>query len=567
MKLHLLVSGLLAMVGLVPVQAESATPSGTPEQPAPAPTQRPNIVFIVSDDHAASALGSGENDSPIPLPNFHKLADQGMVFDRSYCTNSLCGPSRACIITGRHSHMNGFLFNEDSQKPFDGSQPTFPQMLQKAGYQTALFGKWHLKSNPTGFDTWQIFPEQGNYYNPVFIVPDQNGQSTHEETVDGYATNIVTDKSIDWLEHRDKSKPFLLYVGHKAPHRPWTPPINYLGKVDVSKLTPPANLMDDYANRPEILKKNEQTIAKHMALYSDLKVIEDLVPTELRKQLLNPGYEWQLKELDRMKPAEREAWLKYYSKRTKDLVDGWNSGKLKDPKALTEWKWRAYMEDYLSCIKSVDENVGRLVEYLDKNGLSKNTLVVYVGDQSFFTGEHGLYDKRWIFEETLRMPLIMRWPGTIAAGVRSKAVVQNIDYAPTFMEITGNDTKENMDTFQGVSLTPLFKDGEIPMGWRSSIYYCFYENPGEHNCPRHDGIRTDRYTFARIWTSGEWMLFDNEKDPNQMKNVYGDPEYKDVVAELTELYNKAREQYKVPADCPGEAGTPIPRFEARWDSK
>lgn len=524
--------------------------------------KRPNILFILSDDHACNALGTGKHDSPIPLPNFNKLGKQGMVFDRSFCGNSICGPSRASILTGRHSHMNGFVFN--GQKPFDGAQPTYPKMLQAGGYQTAVFGKWHLESHPTGFDTWQIFPGQGSYYNPDFIVPNENGKGTHNEKVMGYATDVVTDKALEWLDNRDKEKPFLLVIGHKAPHRAWTPPIRHLGKVDVSKLPLPSTLHDDYANRPEFLKKNQQTIGNHMAIYSDLKVIKDMVPEDMRKDIVSPGYGWELGELNRMTPEEKEAWLKYYSSRTNDLVKGMKSGKLKDKKAFTEWKWRAYIEDYLGCVKAVDDNVGRVIDYLDKNGLSRDTLVVYAGDQSFYLGEHGMYDKRWIFEESLRMPLIMRWPGKIAPGVRSQTIVQNIDYAPTFCETAGLASPENMATFQGISLSPLFKDGKAPNDWRKSIYYCFYENPGEHNCPRHDGVRTDQYTLAYIWTSDEWMLFDLGKDPEQMKNVYDDPAYKSVRDALTQEYNRLRKVYKVPDGIPGKDG-PKPEFKADWD--
>ncbi|MEG0838018.1 MAG: sulfatase [Akkermansia sp.] len=552
----------LSTLGALGLCSLLATPSQAASTNTP-PSNRPNILFIISDDHAVQALGTCKNDSPIKLPNFHKLAQQGMVFDRSFCTNSLCGPSRACILTGRHSHKNGYLFN--GQHPFDGSQPTYPQMLQKSGYQTAIFGKWHLDSNPTGFDTWNIVPNQGDYYNPNFIIPNPQGKGTHQERVAGYATDIITDKAISWLDQRDKEKPFLLVVSNKAPHRAWSPPTRLLGKIDISHLTPPANFHDDYANRPEFLKKNQQTIAKHMAIYSDLKVIKDQVPENIRKDIVSPGYGWDFGELKRMTPEEKKAWIAYYSKRTADLVDGMKSGRLKDPKAFAEWKWRAYMEDYLACIKAVDENVGRVMEYLKKNNLDKNTLVVYVGDQGFYLGEHGMYDKRWIFDESLRMPLIMRWQGKITPGVRSNTIVQNIDYAPTFCTIAGANTPENMKTFQGLNLTPLFKTGKTPENWRDAVYYCFYENPGEHNAPRHDGIRTSRYTLSYIWTSDEWMLFDLKKDPSQMKNVYADPQYKDIVKKLKTRYQELRQQYKVPENCPGKTGTPIPKLAPSWD--
>ncbi len=553
MNLRITFTGLLlGCAALVPAMAQQARNSA----------KRPNIVFILTDDHACNALGTDKHDSPIPLPNFHKLGQQGMVFDRSFCGNSICGPSRASILTGRHSHMNGFVFN--FQKPFDGSQPTYPKMLQAGGYQTAMFGKWHLESNPTGFDTWEALPNQGDYYNPNFIIPNENGRGTHQKQFMGYATDIITDKALTWLDGRDKSKPFLLVIGHTAPHRAWAPPVRYLGKIDVSKLPLPETLYDDYAHRHEFLKKNQQTIARHMSLYSDLKVLKDLVPQDMRKKVESPGYGWDFGEFNRMNDEEKAAWVEYRTKRTNDLVKGMQNGRLSDPKKLIEWKWRAYMEDYMGCVKAVDDSVGQVIEYLDKNNLSKDTLVVYAGDQSFYLGEHGMYDKRWIFEESFRMPLIMRWPGKIAAGVRSTALVQNIDYAPTFCKITGLDTAENMKTFQGVPLTPLFKDGKAPKDWRNSLYYCFYEHPGEHNCPRHDGIRTNQFTFAYIWTSDEWMMFDLAKDPQQMKNVYDDPKYKPMRDKLMTEYNRLRKLYKVPEGIPGKDG-PKPQFEASWD--
>ncbi len=514
----------------------------------------PNIVLIITDDHSYQTLGTCEKDSPVPLPNFHRLADEGMVFDRSYCANSLCGPSRACIYTGRHSHMNGFLANAQG-KPFDGSQPTFPKMLQKAGYQTAVFGKWHLESNPTGFDHWEIFPNQGSYYNPDFISLAPNGKKQVLREP-GYATELVTKKSLNWLDQRDPSKPFMLVVGHKAPHRNWNPAIKNLGKIKsfVEKLNPPSNLEDNFDNRPGFLKKNQQSLQNHFAVWSDEHLIKELIPQDLQKQIVCPGYGWGMGELNRMSPQEKEAWLEYYRARTKSLVADLRSGKIKTKSDILKRRWQHYMEDYLSTLLSVDESVGEIIDYLDKNKLSENTIVLYCGDQGFFMGEHGWYDKRWILEESFRMPLIMRWPGRIKAGVRSQAMVQEIDYAPTFCSLAGINTPENMNTFQGRSLIPLFKTGADEAFADRPLYYAFYENPGEHNAPRHDGIRTQRYTFARIWTSDEWMMFDNEKDPKQMNNVYGSANYAQDVQKLNQLYHQARSQYQVPDNLPGVRG-------------
>ena len=409
------------------------------------PDQRPNIVVIVTDDHSYQTLGTCEKDSPMPYPNFRKLADEGMVFDRSYCANSLCGPSRACIYTGRHSHMNGYLFNEHAA-PFDGSQPTFPKMLQKAGYQTAIVGKWHLEaippgakgdtskyeSDPTGFDYWEIFPGQGNYFNPDFITPGKDGKRV-VKTEPGYATELVTQKSLKWLDQRDKNKPFMLVVGHKAPHRCWCPSIQNLGRAKqyADAIDPPANLEDDFADRPEFLKMTEQTLLNHFNVWSDEHLIKEVVPEDIQKMLscpesktLHTQYDWEMPEWVRMDPQQKEAWYNYHKARTVQLVKDIKNGKIKTQRDILLRRWRHYMEDYLGTVLSVDESIGQIMDYLKQNGLDRNTLVLYCGDQGFYMGEHGMYDKRWIFEESLRMPLIMRWPGHIRPGVRSSAIIQ-----------------------------------------------------------------------------------------------------------------------------------------------
>lgn len=551
--------------------ALAATASWTQAAPSETPAGRPNILVIITDDHSCQTLGTCAEDSPMPYPNFHKLAEEGMVFDRSYCANSLCGPSRACIYTGRHSHRNGYLFNEHA-KPFDGAQPTFPKMLQKAGYQTAIVGKWHLESNPTGFDYWEIFPGQGSYFNPDFITPGKNGKRAVRREP-GYATELVTKKSLDWLDKRDQSKPFMLVVGHKAPHRCWCPSIQNLGKAKkyVDALKPPTNLSDDFSNRPEFLKSNEQTLLNHFNPWSDEHLIREAVPEDLRPLLESPvsqtmrtKYEWEMPEWNRMSPEQVKAWRSYHLERTKKLVEDVRAGRIKTRNDVLLRRWKHYMEDYLGTVLSVDESIGELMDYLKKNGLEENTLVLYCGDQGFYMGEHGLYDKRWILEESFRMPLIMKWKGRIKPGVRSNAMVQELDYAPTFCEVAVADTPENMATFQGRSLTPLFADGEAPSFMDRPLYYAFYENPGEHNAPRHDGLRTNRYTFSYLWTSGEWMLFDNEKDPAQMQNVYGKPAYAKTVEELKKLYGRLRKEYQVPDGFPGATGKLY--VEPQWNS-
>lgn len=568
--------------------------------------ERPNILFIITDDHAVQALGSGEKDSPVPLPGFRRLAQEGMVFDRAYCANSLCGPSRACMLTGRHSNNNAFLYNYGGPA-FNGNQPTYPKMLQAAGYQTGIVGKWHLISQPTGFHSWQVFPSQGDYWNPTFLTAGPNGK-TQSHVERGYVTDIVTTKAIDWMENRDKSKPFALIVGHKAPHRNWIVAPRHLAKIKeyVAKMQPPATLDDDWQNRPDFLKLNRQTIGWDLCNWNDSHLMGDLIPFDVMKEIVpkeqlermirNGRFKGEIPadfdigkhtplyapktnlgfNLNFLDPGLKDIYREFYATRTKEFVALFQAGKIQSQHDMTLLRWRWYMEDYLGTILAVDESVSALLDYLDSHGLSENTLVIYVGDQGFYMGEHGLYDKRWIFEESLRMPLIMRWKGHIAPGIRSQAMVQNIDYAPTIMDVTGNNTQENARTFDGISLTPLFATGSAPAFGDRPLYYAFYEQPGEHNAPRHDGVRTSRYTLAHIWTltpeekksgvrkpSNEWMLFDNEKDPAQMRNVSQDPEYKDVMDSLLKTYHELRTQYRVPADCPG-SGPKIPDYKPSW---
>ncbi len=568
--------------------------------------QRPNILFIITDDHAVQSMGTNDKDSPIPLPGFRKLANEGMVFDRAYCANSLCGPSRACMLTGRHSHRNGFLFNYGGPS-FDGSQPTYPKMLQAAGYQTGIVGKWHLHSQPTGFDSWQVFPGQGEYWNAGYQTQGADGK-TKFHTEKGYVTDMLTTKAIDWMENRDKSKPFALIVGQKAPHRNWMPHARHLEAIrkHVAKLTPPDTLNDDWSDRPEFLALNRQSVSRDLCNWNDNHLMGELIPFEVMKEIVPKGQLRRMVDNGRFKgeiPAEfdweahtpkfapvtnysfglggipegiREVYRKYFNERTEAFVKDFRAGKIQTQQDMNAYRWRWYMEDYLGTLLAVDESISTLLHYLDTHGLSENTLVIYVGDQGFYLGEHGLYDKRWIFEESFRMPLIMRWKGHIKPGTRSQAMVQNIDYAPTIAEVAGANTQENMSTFQGKSLTPLFATGEAAEFSNRPLYYAFYEQPGEHNAPRHDGFRNARYTFARIWTptpeerkagvrkpGNEWMLIDNLKDPQQMRNVATDPEYAEVMEQMRALYLELREQYKVPENCPGESGRP-PAFAPSW---
>lgn len=506
---------------------------------SPRKQKQPNILLIISDDHAVNSLGI-KNKSINYLPSLDKLAKEGMIFDRSYCCNSICGPSRAAILTGRHSHKNGFVSHVWNK--FDGTQPTYAKMLKENGYQTGYIGKWHLNSDPVGFDYWDIVPGQGSYYSPDFY------GTKGRRRVPGYATDIITDLALDWMQNRDKEKPFMLVVGHKAPHRAWLPATRHLGKVDVSRLPVPATLYDDFSNRPQAVAKNEMMIANHMSWGSDLKIQMEKIPEHLKKTI--PKWYGMEGDIARMNDEEKAAWEKYRSKRTEDLLDGLKpGGKLHDRKAMIEWKWRAYMQDYLAVLLAVDESIGKLTSYIDKEGLGEDTLIIYCSDQSFFLGEHGFYDKRWVFEESSKMPLIMRWKGQITPGTVSKALVQNIDYAPTFADISGSDTSKM--GFQGKSLQPLFKTGKAK-DWRRSLYYAYYEWPSEHNVARHDAVITDRYTLAYLPFTKEWMMFDMEKDPQQMKNVVDDPSYKKTVDQLKKEYLFLRKHYDVPDNLPGD---------------
>lgn len=528
---------------MFPSRADNNKPDG----------KKPNIILIISDDHAVQALGI-KDKSINYLPNLNKLAEEGMLFNKSYCCNSICGPSRAAIMTGRHSHKNGFVSHVWNK--FDGSQPTYPKMLQKAGYRTGYIGKWHLNSDPVGFDYWDILPGQGCYYSPDFY--GSNGK----KRINGYATDIITDLALDWLKGRDKEKPFMLVVGHKAPHRPWMPAARHLNKVDISKMSPPKNFYDDYKDRPEVLAENEMTIARHFRWGGDVKILSEQVPDELQKFISNTKGTLQ-REFDGMDDQDKKAWQQYREQRTKSLVEGLKEGgKLHDPKAMAEWKWRVYMQDYLAVLLAIDESVGKITQYVDNEGLDKDTIIIYCSDQGFFLGEHGMYDKRWAFEESAMMPLIMRWKGKIAPGKESEALVQNIDYAPTFADLAGADTSDM--GFQGRSLVPLFKTG-ASKDWRSSLYYAYYEWPAEHNVARHDAIITDRYMLAYFPRTREWMMFDNKNDPAQMDNLAGKEEFKDVREQLKEEYKKLRLYYGVPDGLPGatrEKIFPVPSWDA-----
>ena len=497
---------------------------------------RPNILFVFTDDHAAHSIGAygGRLAKLDPTPTIDRLAKEGMLFRNCFCTNSICGPSRAVILTGKHSHLNGFMVNGDR---FDGSQQTFPKLLQKAGYQTAVIGKWHLASDPTGFDHWAVLFGQGPYYNPAFSTPETPTRK-EAKPVTGYTTDIITDKALDWLKNgRDKSKPFLLMFQHKAPHREWCPEPDYFNLYEETEIPEPPDLFDDYGGgRTSALKTQEMTVAEHLTP-RDLKFVP---PQNLTEEQL-------------------ARWNAFYEPLNQKFRDARLAGK-----DLVRWKYQRYMKDYLRCVRSVDDNLKRVLDYLDESGLAKNTVVVYSSDQGFYLGDKGWYDKRWMYEESLRMPLIVRWPGVVKPGSENKDLVQNLDFAETFLDIAGVDVPADM---QGRSIVPLLK-GQTPKDWRESIYYHYYEYPAVHMVQRHYGVRTDRYKLVHYYLIDEWELFDLQKDPNERHNAYADPGYAEVVKKLKGELRRLREQYRVPEDKrPATRPKPNPKAKGKAKAK
>lgn len=483
----------------------------------------PNIVFIFTDDHTAravSAYGSVVNETP----NLDRIANEGMRFTQCLVTNAICAPSRAVVLTGKHSHLNGQLTNGNR---FDGTQQTFPKLLQSAGYQTSMIGKWHLQSAPTGFDHWQVLIGQGPYYNPRFLTPGDTIQ------IEGYTTDIITDLALDWLtSERDPSKPFLLMYQHKAPHREWHPGPKHFELYADQAIPEPPNLFDDYSNRGSAAAEQGMTIAKHMN-------VEDLKLTAPRS----------------MNEEQAATWDAVYGPRNKAFQEANLEGD-----DLTRWKYQRYAKEYLRTVAGVDENVGRVLDYLDEHNLAENTVVIYSSDQGWYLGEHGWYDKRWMYEESLVTPLMVRWPDQIQPGSVNHAMVSNLDFAATFLDLAGIRIPDDL---QGRSLKPLFL-GNRPDDWRTSHYYHYYEYPGYHCVERHYGVRTDRYKLIHFYTRDEWELFDLQTDPMEMNNVYEQATYSSTVNELKVELAHLRELYRVPEDerptgpcIPNERGAPI----------
>lgn len=498
-------------------------------------TKRPNIIYMMSDDHgyqAISAYGFGLNNTP----NIDKLVEKGMLFTRAFVTNSICGPSRAVMLTGKHSHINGF---KDNHSRFNGDQPTVAKYLHAAGYQTALVGKWHLESDPQGFDYWNIVPGQGSYYNPDFI------EMGIRKRVPGYVTNITTDFAINWLNNRDKEKPFFLVYQQKAPHRNWMPEEKYYHLFDSTKFPVPSNYFDKYKTRTRAAKEQEMEVATDMNYAYDLKLAFDLT----REERVGLANMWQ-GIYDRFTPEQKKTWEAAYG----PMIEAFKKANLSGDE-LAVWKYQRYMKDYLRCVQSVDDNVGRLMTYLEENNLEENTIVIYTSDQGFYLGEHGWFDKRFMYEESFRTPLIIKWPGVTNKKATTSAMVQNLDFAETILDMAGLSIPADM---QGKSFAPLLR-GTQKGPVHDVLYYHFYENV-EHKVAKHVGVRTDRYKLISFYENKEWELYDLKKDKSEMNNVYNDPGYAAVKEMMYKKLLQAKKQYRDTVQIPVMTFKPVPKI-------
>ena len=485
---------------------------------------RPNILYIMSDDHAYQAIscyGGGINKTP----NLDRLAAQGVRFSNSFCTNSVCAPSRAVLLTGKYSHLNGVI---DNVETFDGAQETFPKILQRGGYTTAVFGKWHLKSDPTGFDYWNILPGQGLYYNPDFI---EMGKRTRRP---GYVTDLITDDFINWIRRQKSGTPFCALLHHKAPHRNWMPDLKHLSMYEGEEIPLPETFNDDYSTRSDAARLQEMRIADHLTLSTDLKFEPDTTGGSVSKEDRANLRDWGMM-FRRLDEEQQKAWRAAYGPRNEAFRKSGLKGE-----SLARWKYDRYIKDYLRCIASIDDNVGRVLDYLDQSGLAENTIVIYTSDQGFYLGEHGWFDKRFMYEESLRMPLLVRYPAEVRPRVSGEMVL-NLDFAPTFLDYAGASIPEEM---QGESLRGVLQ-GKTPGDWRKSIYYHYYEYPGWHMVKRHYGVRTERFKLMHFYYDIDaWEMYDLQNDPHELNNIYADPRYAGTVAELKTELERLRRKYK-----------------------
>ncbi|MEJ2113721.1 MAG: sulfatase [Flavobacteriaceae bacterium] len=493
--------------------------------------KRPNIVYIMADDHAEQAISAyGHPISQLaPTPNIDRIANEGALFRNNFCTNSICGPSRAVVLTGKFSHVNGFRMNGDR---FDGSQQTFPKLLQKAGYNTAVIGKWHLHGLPQGFDYWNILTDQGNYYNPDFISINQETKVADTTRIRGYATDIITEDAITYLKGaKESDKPFMLMLQHKAPHRNWMPALRHVNKYDSIQFPLPETYFTAHEGSLGS-KDQQQTIYKDMYEGHDLKMTKEKGSSELA---WNP---W-LTDFERMTPEQRTAWDEAYQTKNDAFHDANLSGR-----ALAEWKGQRYLQEYLATIASVDEGVGKVLDFLKENGLAENTIVVYTTDQGFYLGEKGWFDKRYMYEESLAMPLLIQYPGHIEAGSEINALTQNLDFAETFLDFAGVKIPSDM---QGKSLRPLLeKTIDKKEDFRDAVYYHYYDFPAFHMVKKHYGVRTNRFKLMHFYDNIDtWELYDLEEDPQEIQNQIDNPDYDEIEALLRIRLTELQKQYEV----------------------
>ncbi|CAN5361359.1 hypothetical protein BH09SUM1_BH09SUM1_18130 [soil metagenome] len=496
------------------------------QPPAKPAAKRPNIILIFSDDHGWQTI-SAYSKKLMKTPNLDRIANEGMLFQKAYVPNPICGPSRACVLTGKYSHVNGYYWN--GKKPFNTDQWCFPRSMQGAGYETAIIGKWHLgdEAIPPGFNFSSVLTGQGPYYNPVFL-QDVKGDGVREKvSFTGYTTDIITDEAIKWLDGRgargEGEKPFMLMVQNKAPHRPWMPNIKDLDEFENDTIPEPPTLFEDYTGMPRA------------ARIADMRIADTMNARDLK-----------LEEMPGLNDEQRAAWNAVYGPRNA----AFRALNLKGAD-LVRWKYQRYIKDYMRCIRSVDDNVGRLLNYLDEKKLTENTIVIYCSDQGFFLGEHGWFDKRWIYEESLKTPFMVRWPGHTKPGTESSDIVSVIDLAPTFCDIAGAPIPEDV---QGRSIVQVL-DGKTPDDWRKSFYFHYYEYPGWHAVRRHYGVSDGRYKLAYFYEMDmdEWLLVDLQADPLEQHNFYNDPKYADVQARLTEELKRLRTELKEPEKDPLES--------------
>lgn len=492
---------------------------------------KPNVIFIMSDDHAYQAI-SAYDDKLIQTPNIDRLANEGMLFTNACVTNSICAPSRATILTGKHCHLHGKI---DNYFKFDTTQITFPQLFQDNGYKTSMFGKLHFGNSPKGVDEFSILPGQGNYFNPDFIT------NKGDTTIQGYVTDIITDLAIDWLNREGKDdKPFMMMYMHKAPHRPWWPRPDKFIEFTKRSFPEPETLFDDYSNRGTAAKTAEMNLLTHMHYGQDSKIRPE-TKAAMGDQLIPIVQEWKNGFAYPYGRASKE------QKATLDpVLDSINTyfkahwPSMSDKEKM-KWKYQRYMQDYLACISTVDDNIGRLLNYLDETGLAENTIVIYTSDQGFYLGEHGWFDKRFVYDESFKTPLLVRWPNVVKPGSVEDEMVQNLDFAQTLLEAADINAPEDM---QGESLIPLLKGNKA--SWkREGVYYHYYEYPSIHMVKRHYAIVTKKFKLIHFYHDvDEWELYDRLKDPNEMNNVYEDPSYKEIVYKLKQELVDMRKKYK-----------------------